>query len=334
MLGELLKHDNLGNEHELGYVLFQALHPADKQRLSDVTFICTSNIFSISRSINGIIGLLDFLSIIEINGDTLILNKKVFDPKDFKSATEYFRESHFFDCIFKRLHIADSIKYLFNQDNLKFSHNQNQYYVKSHLIKLDLFPIRNLLLALGFLEQNQTVPDHLYINSHFSEFFKKTVIDGFEERTETKKITLKQLKKSLDRKDEAGKEGELFVLRYEQARLKDHPNFDKIELISETYVNAGYDILSFNDMDSFIHDRFIEVKSYSGEIAFYWSKNEVKKAKRLKDKYYLYLVDRYLMPNSEYVPKIFRNPYKKIFENDVWKKETENWKITIEDRPE
>lgn len=333
MLDELLKHDNLGNRRELGFVLFQALNSADKQRISDVTQFCTSNIYSISRSINGIISLLDFLSIIEINGDTLILNKKVFDPKDFKSATEYFQESHFFDCVFKVLHIADSRKYLFNRDNLKYSHSQNQYYIKSHLIKLDLFPIRNLLLALGFLEQDQTVPDHLFINTHFSEFFKLTVIDEFEERSETKKITLKQLKKSLDQKDEAGKEGELFVLGYEQVRLKEHPNFDKIERIAETYVNAGYDILSFNDMDSFIHDRFIEVKSYSGEIAFYWSKNEVKKAKWLKDKYYLYLVDRSLMPNSDYVPKIFQNPYKKIFENDIWKKEIKNWKITIEDQP-
>lgn len=331
MLDELLKHNNLGNKRELGFVLFQALNPADKQRISDVIRFCTSNIFSISRSINGIISLLDFLSIIEINGDTLIVNKNVFDPKDFKSATEYFQESHFFDCVFKSLHIADSRKYLFNLDNLKFSHNQNLYYVKSHLIKLDLFPIRNLLLALEFLEQDQAVPDHLFINSHFSKFFKKTVIDEFEERSETKKITLKQLKKSLDQKSEAGKEGELFVLRYEQMRLKDHTNYDKIERIAETYVNAGYDILSFNNLDSFIHDRFIEVKSYKGEIAFYWSKYEVKKAKLLKEKYYLYLVDRSLIINSDYIPKIFQNPYKKIFENNVWKKETKNWKITLDD---
>lgn len=329
MLEELLKHDNLGNERELGFFLFHALNPDNTQRLSDVTSFCTSNIFSISRSINGIISLLDFLSIIVINGDTLILNKKVFDPKDFKSASEYFREPHFFDCIFERLHTTDSRKHLFSEGNLKFSHNRNQYYVKSHLIKLDLFPIRNLLLALGFLEQDQTVPNHLLINSNFSEFFKKKVIDEFEERLGTKKITLKQLKKSLDQKDEAGKQGELFVLSYEQTRLKNHMNNDEIKRISETYTNAGYDIKSFNDLDSFIHDRFIEVKSYKGKITFYWSKIEVEKAKLLKDKYYLYLVDRSLMPNSDYIPKIFQDPYKKIFENDIWKKETENWKITI-----
>ena len=139
------------------------------------------------------------------------------------------------------------------------------------------------------------------------------------------------MKKSLDQKDKAGKQGELFVLRYEQSRLEGHPHFDKIERIAETYVNAGYDIQSFNDLDSFIHDRFIEVKSYRDDIAFYWSKIEVGKAKRLKAKYYLYLVDRSLISNSDYIPKIFQDPYKKIFENDVWKKETENWKITIED---
>ena len=83
-------------------------------------------------------------------------------------------------------------------------------------------------------------------------------------------------------------------------------------------------------MDSFINNRFIEVKSYNNEISFYWSKNELEKAKELKSKYFLYLVDRSLMNQDGYVPKVFQNPFKKIFENDLWRKEIESWKITIE----
>ena len=114
--------------------------------------------------------------------------------------------------------------------------------------------------------------------------------------------------------------------------MNDHSSFEKIELISDVYVNAGYDIISFNDLDSFIIDRFIEVKSYREEISFYWSKNEVEKAKELATKYYIYLVDRSLMNKKDYVPKIIQDPYKKIFENEFWKKETENWKIILEQR--
>lgn len=330
MLKELLKHDNLGNERELGFVLFQALNPGQKIRVTELTRFCNSNVFSISRSINGIVCLLDFLSIIDQKDGMIFLNQKIFDPNNFNSSIDYFQDTHFFKCLFQKLNDTGVKEHLFNEDNLKYSHTLSQFYVKSHLIKFDLFPIRNLLISLKFLEQDQTVPDHLLVNSNFTEFFHETVVYEFQEKSKARKVSLEQLKKSLEQKDEAGKQGELFVLQYEQNRLKEHPYFNKIERIAETYTNAGFDIQSFNDLDSFIHDRFIEVKSYKDEIAFYWSKNEVEKAKQLRAKYYLYLVDRSLMNDTEYVPKIFQNPYKKIFENDIWKKETENWKITLD----
>jgi len=331
MLEELLKHDNLGNEGEWGFVLFEALSPNQGIRVSELTRFCTSNMFSISRSIKGIISLLNFLSIVYMREDKLFLNNKTFEPKNFKSSTDYFQDTHFFRCLFQKLNDTGLKEELFNGDNLKFSHTQNQFYVKSHLIKLDLFSIRNLLISLKFLEQDQIVPDHLFINSNFTDFFHETVVYEFHEKQKSRKVPIDQLRKSLEQKDEAGKQGELFVLQYEQNRLKNHPHFNKIERIAEIYSNAGYDIQSFNDLDSFIHDRFIEVKSYKGEIAFYWSKNEVEKAKQFKTKYYLYLVDRALMNDDDYVPKIFQNPYTKIFRNDIWKKETESWRITLED---
>lgn len=330
MLIEILKHDNLGNGRELGFVLFQALCPNQKKRVVDFTSFCTSNIFSISRSINGIISLLDFISFIHLKDDKIFLNQTMFDPQNFKSSTSYFQDTHFFRCLFKKLNETGLKEHLFNQDNLKYSRILNQYYVKSHLIKFELFSIRNLLMSLKFLEPDETVPDHLLINSNFTEFFLETVVCDLYEKSETRKVPIKQLKKSLEQKDEAGRQGELFVLKYEQNRLKEHPHFNKIERISEIFVNAGYDIQSFNDLDSFIHDRFIEVKSFRDVIAFYWSKNEVEKAKQLKTKYFLYLVDRSSINKDNYVPKIIQDPYKKIFENNIWKKETENWSITLD----
>jgi len=331
MLDELLKHDKFGNKKELGFVLFQALSPGHELRVSELTLFCTSNMYSLGRSIKGIISLLNFLSIISLKEEMVYLNQKTFNPNNYKSSSAYFQDTHFFKCLFKKLYDSGTLEHLFNEDNLKFSHTQNQFYIKSHLIKLNLYSIRNLLIALNFLEQDQTILDHLFINSIFTNFFKKTIVENLKERSGIKKITLKQLKKRIDQKEKAGKQGELFALKHEQFRLKSHPQISKVELISETYVNAGYDIQSYNDMDSFIHNRFIEVKSYENEATFYWSKNEVEKAKQLKDKYYLYLVNRSLMSYKDYIPKIIQNPYKKIFENDLWKKESENWKIILED---
>lgn len=331
MLEELLKHDNLGNERELGFVLFKALSPKQEIRISDFTRNCSSNIFSISQSIKGIISLLDFLSIITIREDKIFLNLKTFDPLGYKSSSDYFQNTHFFKYLFQKLDDVGLKEYLFNEDNLKFSHSQNQFYVKSHLIKFDLFSIRNLLISLKFLEHDKTVPDHLLINSNFTDFFNEYIVFKLHEKSGVRKVPIEQLKKGLEQKNEAGRQGELFVLKYEQKRLKHHPFFNKIERISDTYTNAGYDIQSFKNLDSFMNDKFIEVKSYNCEIAFFWSKNEVEKAKQLESKYYLYLVDRSQIHNNTYIPKIIQNPFKKIFENKIWKKEVDNWKITVSD---
>lgn len=332
MLDELLKHDSLGNKRELTFVLFQALTPGKGQRLSDINKFCTSNLFSISRSINGIFSLLNFLTIVRIDKGNIELNLRNFNPEKFKPPQSYFNDVHFYNCLFKRLIELEICDGLFNENNLKLSHEYNQYYVKSNLIKLQFFPIRNLLIALNFLEQDQTTPDHFLIHPQFTSLFRTTIIDYLNKiRIHTTKVTHQQLEKGLKQKNEAGKQGELFVLHYEQNRMNGHSSFEKIKRISDSYVNAGYDIISFNDLDSFIMDRFIEVKSYRDEISFYWSKNEVEKARELTTKYYLYLVDRSLMNKKGYVPKIIQDPYKKIFENELWMKEIENWKITYEE---
>jgi hypothetical protein len=50
-------------------------------------------------------------------------------------------------------------------------------------------------------------------------------------------------------------------MEYERQRLMDKGK--SIERISPYDVTAGYDILSYDNVDSTEYDRFIEVKSYS-----------------------------------------------------------------------
>jgi hypothetical protein len=330
MLNELLKHNALGNARELIFVLFQTRTPELEHRLEDVRRFCTSNVFSISHSFDGIVALLQFVSIIKVDKYNISIDQSVFDPRDFISQDNYFREPHFFSCLFSRLSESDYGKALFNEDNVKFSHETNQYYVKSHLINFGYFPIRNLLLKLAFLERDNIIPDHLIISAHFTEFFQEVVISRFAPDIQQRKMTLDQLRKALEQKGEIGKQGELFTLNYELDRLKGHPQFKEVKRISEEYVNAGYDIISFDNLDSFINDRFIEVKTYINDVAFYWSKHEVEIARDLTTKYWLYFVDLAKTDTEGYTPKMLQDPFRKIFENENWKKETENWKISLE----
>lgn len=335
---ELLKYDRLGSKEELAFVLFQVLTPGKEQNVSNLIKFCNSNLYSISRSIKGILCLLQFNSIITIDNLGVIkLNLDVFNPEKIKDPESYFYKEHFFNLLLTNLIEKGAINSFINEENLKYSHNKGCFYIKPHLIKLSFSPLRNLLLSLEFFEidtidnTNKVVPDYLYINKKFSNLIKTKVVNQLDSILKKPKFSLEDLNRSLDNKNEAGKQGEAFVLHYEKIRLKDHPLKDKIECISEDYTNAGFDIISFNNLDSFIVDRFIEVKSYINEASFYWSRNEVEVAKELNRKYYLYLVDRMQMDKEGYSPKILQNPYRKIFQSENVKKEVELWKIYLED---
>lgn len=330
MLEELLKHDKLGNREELLFFLFDGLSPSKQQDLLNLQKYCTSQYFSIARSFSGILKLCEFISFIQVQDHKIEMNKTIFDPENYKK-NDYFKQFHFYHNLISSLKQAQVIEQLFSQENLKFNSKLDRYYVLENKFPYKFFSIRNLLLSTGFFEREPNLANHLLIRQEFTDHFREQIIkELLPAKKTTSKVSLEELKKRLMNKEEAGKLAELFVLEHERNKLEGHPEIEKVVRIADYFTNAGYDIESFFDHDSIVIDKFIEVKSYEGEISFYWSKNEVEKAKELGGKYFLYLVDRSRMTNQDYEPKQFQNPYKKIFESDIWKRETENWKITFE----
>ena len=124
----------------------------------------------------------------------------------------------------------------------------------------------------------------------------------------------------LERKEILGEEAENWVLEYEKRRIKDHPLLHQVRKISNEHASAGYDILSFSSNTSLTHDLFIEVKSFSENESFFWSDNEIETAKKMKEKYALYIVDRSKISEASYKPRIVFGPYKALFEttNTGW----------------
>jgi hypothetical protein len=332
MLEELLRYDKLGNKEELLFVLFDALPISINQKKEDLKRFCISNVFSISTSFNGIIKLLEFISFIEVKNDTIVLNKNLFDPASFINKETYFIESNFIKCFFDSLHLENSVDLFLNADALKYNSDKDKYYIKDNLIPYKYISLRNLLLNIGFIRWDiELNSNHLVVNQYHNETFKIVINWLIDIKSKSKyKRSIDQLKEDLRKKEELGKAAELFVLKFECDRLAKHPYNTAIKRISDEFVNAGYDLESFNDIEAITLNRFIEVKSYNGEISFFWTKNEVQVAKELADKYFLYLVDRQHIDDDNYKPKIFQNPYEKIFENEYWKKETDCWKISIE----
>lgn len=104
-----------------------------------------------------------------------------------------------------------------------------------------------------------------------------------------------------------GIEVERFALEYERKRLDGHTLADSIELYGQKINGLGYDIKSFENIDSLIYDRFIEVKSFANPY-FYWSLHEQSVAAELGHQYYLYLIDYKKIPNEHYSPIIIKDP--------------------------
>ena len=127
-----------------------------------------------------------------------------------------------------------------------------------------------------------------------------------------------------------GIEAERFVFSFEKRRLSGHLRFSDIQIISEEWSNAGYDIQSFSNNLSIIIDRFIEVKSYEGiKPYFYWSRNEMKVARQKQNNYWIYLVNRKEMNNAGYEPIMKQNPIENILNDENWNKQIEKYRIDV-----
>lgn len=336
MLEELLKYNNFGSREELYFLLFNALPKSNNQSLSDFKRYCSSNSFSISKSLDGIIKFVEYVGYISTNKEKITLSDTYLTELNNVKNDHNAIDAKVIQSLVDSLQKEEVIFKIFQPDNIKLKINSNQFYIKNNLIPYKYIPIRNLFLAIGFFEyENDFTNNHLLINKKFNMLFKNSIINKLQEKArsnEKRKLSMDELKLNLNKQEEFGKESELKALEFERHRLKGHLFIDKIIRLAEDEVNAGYDILSFDNNESIINDRFIEVKSFNKELSFYWSKNEIEVSKELGEKYFLYLVDRDKMNDTGYSPIIFQNPHKRIFENELWIKNPENWKVFLNEK--
>lgn len=331
MLDKLLKHNSLGSKEEILFILFNAISSSKSQSLTDLKSFCISHKYNISQSFDGIISLLLYIGFVEsVEGKVQIATKKI-DRNEFQKKGDYFVNQHFFFHLFSALSIDKQIHRLFTVENVQFDSNQNLYFIKNNLVPFRSFSLKNLLIALNFLNVDINNQNHLNVNKSHFETFEKLIVTELKKTQKTKrKLSLESLKKKQKAQEEAGMKAELFAYEYEIKRLNSHPFKKMIKIISSEFSNAGYDIESFSGFNSIVPNRFIEVKSFSNEVTFYWSKNEAKIAEELGEDYFLYLIDRNKYHLKKYQPIIIKNPFNRVFKDDIWITETENWKISLE----
>ena len=180
---------------------------------------------------------------------------------------------------------------------------------------------KQLLLDFNTISEHPTPEFKSYIlNPRYKKLFDKTILPEIKKR----KIGIEEFKRTMELQQIYGEEAEKFVLDFEKKRLGDK----HIDWVAEYIVNEGYDIASYNEMNDVRYNRFIEVKSYDGpKPYFYWSRNEYTVAKRKKEQYWLYLVNRSEINDENYIPLMKQDPFNGILKNEGWDKQIDKYFI-------
>lgn len=197
-------------------------------------------------------------------------------------------------------------------------------FTPSHAQKVYFGDVRDILHDLGFISYNP---------SRTTYFVQGEMVESFLGVLENQRMSPRQLKSRLHNQEQTGLEAELFALDFEYQRLKPF-GIKKQEIlhVSLSNVLAGYDIRSYdcteNNPENRI-SRFIEVKAVSSsDWSFFWSRNEIETASKLRHLYCLYLVPA--LPGGKGFDKakvlIIPDAYSTVFLNEIeWPRRTETF---------
>uniref|UniRef100_A0AB33L1X2 Protein NO VEIN C-terminal domain-containing protein n=1 Tax=Tenacibaculum sp. Pbs-1 TaxID=3238748 RepID=A0AB33L1X2_9FLAO len=321
MLKELRHYDNFGTPNYF-FELFNTLK--NNQGVSffrnDVEKIFYNRIIDGRSVFDGCIELALNIDIIQISNDIITLNSGIINSlNSVNQMIDKFNEFLFialknddeFHSVFCSKHLSHDIIYKSLQiDNAAFGFKYSNF--------------KQLLIDFNAIKTHPTPEIQFFIiNSRYKKLFDKTVLPEIRKR----KIGIEEFKKSMELQQIYGEEAEKFVLEYETNRLN---NNKIINWVAEYVANEGYDIASYNNEDDQVQNRFIEVKSYEGDTPyFFWSRNEYLVAKRKREEYWVYLVNRKEMNNIDYKPIMKQNPYETILTNNNWDKRIEKYKIQL-----
>ena len=180
--------------------------------------------------------------------------------------------------------------------------------------------VLEMLIQLGFLTEDET---GFRLNEKYIE-------DAIRIRRNLAPKSIEELKKDLEENDEIGKISEQIALDFERNRLLSigcELEARLVQRVSELDVGAGYDIISFDRQnDRLMPDRFIEVKGSRGNnLRFYWTRNEIEKAKVLGQKYWIYFIGGIETKNESHfaAPVLIQDPYSSVLKNSDFYTECE-----------
>ena len=319
MLEELRQYENLGTPAYF-WELFQNLNKGNSWTTHDVSGYFFNRAIDGKSIFDGCIPLLIATKIVAIDETGFI---EVNYPYKNLCYSQQFLKQKLLEGILLALEKDTAFIDLFSSEHISYDFIHKSININLSVFGFRYANMRHCLFDFGFLIPHPDFPRKiLIITPRWKQFFEK----HFTRKIRARKINVEDLQKRQEQQQINGETAERFVLAFEKARLNDKSG---IQWIAPYDSGAGFDILSFQGVDSKDNDLFIEVKSYSGmNPYFYWTRNEIKKAREYPDNYHVYLVNRDQLSNPRYQPRIISNPVVNILHDDEWKKEIDKYYIT------
>jgi|GEM_PF-761431 len=321
MLPDALSFDRYGSLEDIQFLTDHALSSAEGRTVSDLIRFCEEKSVVLAASMPATLELLVYTSLVERDdvGKYRLIGTS--DSPDLAAALV--------ERIFSRLVEEKALSSFIQPEAIEYDTVGDSICLRNNLIPLDYSGLKNLLISLGFFRAHPLSANLLQLSKTLEPLFEEKLIPSLKEERfpveSLKGLSLAALMRMQELNELHGREAESFVLEYEKRRVGGSLA-ERVRAISDLQCDAGYDIVSFENRSSTQPDRFIEVKSYSGEPTFFWSRNEVAVAEVKKGHYFLYLVNREAMDGKEYEPTIIKDPYNEVFlQEKKWSREPMSW---------
>ncbi len=320
MLGELSEYENLGTPGYFFELLSQLKKNEGKWTATNVREFFFNRIVDGRRVFDGCLPLAFSIGILLADDEGIIAMEPEF--VGYFSSEKYLC-AKFLERFLSKLEEDEIFDEIFDSRNISYDIVYHSIQISNSAFLFKYANIKQLLIDFGFLNFHpDRAINRLIVNPKYKKMFDKNVLPGIKKR----KTGIEEFQKLLEQKQMHGEDAEVFVLSFEVRRLNGHAKIEEVQRISEYDVGAGYDIVSYDDIDSSESDRFIEVKSFTDVPRFFWSRNEIDVAKVKRHRYFLYLVDRSKMSQDKYVPMIIQDPYDQILKNEKeWDLRTEKY---------
>lgn len=298
MQEELRRYNNIGDIAGIAYFAKQVLGDSRVQKSSVQKLCGLQN--DIRLNFGAAVAFFKYLNLIEEKVGYLYPTEKASELR----KTDDFNKALCTACL-----VQISKDGFLDTEAIHYNRERKAYVIEKYGFSVSAALFRNILIQYKVLKE---FGGELILNPDYESVFAE-----YKRKQGTKK-SLEQLKKQLEQQELQGEEAELFVVEYEKRRLAESAKKNSVKRISVIDVSAGYDILSYEDETSVEFDRFIEVKSFSGNVHFYWSENEIETAKLYEGRYYIYLIDASMVKMQGYEPTIIKNPATTILASELW----------------